>query len=290
MQFVAANSFNCLFSIQNLKSVMENCANVQVNSLIVENKLYKDYKNFLELYRNAYSELQNNYRNEYFLKNELTNFLFNNKHHTKEATVLNEVRVNDNKADLVIVNGKITAYEIKSEYDNLHRLKSQLSAYQQVFEEVYLVCDQKHLNKTKSILTDNIGILSWENGEFRKLKKASSNITILNHHSIFDVMRKNEYSKIIQNEIKNVPKLPNTKIYCEYKKLFQQIDIKLILQYFNKILKDRNNLSNNKNVDKIPRELVHLVFSLKLNNYDYSVLLEYLKSPLPKEYPKLLTY
>jgi hypothetical protein len=51
------------------------------------------------------------------------------------------------RADLVHANGKLSAYEIKSEADTLSRWPGQEEAYLKVFDHVWLCCHTKHIEK-----------------------------------------------------------------------------------------------------------------------------------------------
>jgi hypothetical protein len=53
------------------------------------------------------------------------------------------------RADVAVINGVLHAYEIKSDSDSLGRLPSQMSAYQDVFEYVTLVCGRRLLEQAR---------------------------------------------------------------------------------------------------------------------------------------------
>src|SRR5258708_1033220 len=57
------------------------------------------------------------YRDEYIYKAALTHKVLLGTHSLQTASMLNEFRVGECKADLVILNGTSTAYEVKSERD-----------------------------------------------------------------------------------------------------------------------------------------------------------------------------
>lgn len=78
------------------------------------------------------------------------------------AAFISEMFVNgfSRRADLVMANGKLAAFEIKSERDTLDRLSGQLSTYSDFFEQVTVVCAQKHLNNVEALTDERIGIWS----------------------------------------------------------------------------------------------------------------------------------
>lgn len=63
------------------------------------------------------------------------------------------------RADLVAVNGHFTAYEIKSDFDSLKRLVSQIKEYDKVFEKNYIVVGRKFINQIESQLPKHWGII-----------------------------------------------------------------------------------------------------------------------------------
>ena len=83
--------------------------------------------------------------------------------HSQKATLLTELNVGKSKADLVVINGTTTVYEIKTELDSTARLEGQLSDYIQVFDRVNVItCESKVKNIEKIINSDsrfqNVGI------------------------------------------------------------------------------------------------------------------------------------
>jgi len=77
------------------------------------------------------------------------------------------------RADLVMANGSALAFEIKSELDSLNRLPNQLECLASHFDEVIVVCAEKHLSNTLGMVDDGIGV--WcigADSNFRVAKKA----------------------------------------------------------------------------------------------------------------------
>lgn len=62
------------------------------------------------------------------------------------------------RADLVMANGKLSVFEIKSERDTLERLEGQISSYQNFFEEVTVVCATRHQLNVEALVPKNIGV------------------------------------------------------------------------------------------------------------------------------------
>lgn len=67
------------------------------------------------------------------------------KYSLSTTAALSEIVIESSKADLAIINHqKGTVYEIKTDLDNLDRLKYQLENYYNVFSEVYVVTSEKN--------------------------------------------------------------------------------------------------------------------------------------------------
>jgi hypothetical protein len=80
----------------------------------------------------------------------------------KGAKVLSELCVAGftRRADVVLVNGKLSAYEIKGEFDTLDRLVGQVETFSKYFESLTVVCAPRHTNKVLSMTPADIGV--WE--------------------------------------------------------------------------------------------------------------------------------
>lgn len=62
------------------------------------------------------------------------------------------IPVSHERADVVDVNGRLIAFEIKSARDNLSRLNRQVAAFSRVFDQVSLVCDGRHLTAAEAVI------------------------------------------------------------------------------------------------------------------------------------------
>src|SRR5690348_7019228 len=69
------------------------------------------------------------------------------RHHASSKTlVIDELGLMHGafRADIAVVNGRLTGYEIKSNADSLARLKIQTTAYNAVFDRVAIVVGERH--------------------------------------------------------------------------------------------------------------------------------------------------
>lgn len=79
------------------------------------------------------------------------------------------------RADLVMANGKLSAFEIKSEKDSLDRLDGQLETYLRLFEQVTVVCAERHQAGVEERVPDGVGVwvLSVD-GSVKVLRRAKT--------------------------------------------------------------------------------------------------------------------
>lgn len=73
--------------------------------------------------------------------------------------MLNEFRAGSCKADLVILNGTATAYEIKSERDSLARLSNQVLNYRRVFASVNVMVRGIHVESVRHVVPVDVGVV-----------------------------------------------------------------------------------------------------------------------------------
>lgn len=98
-------------------------------------------------------------------------------HHGQGAAFVSELFIDAfaRRADLVMANGKLSAFEIKSDRDTLDRLDGQLETYLKLFEQVTVVCAERHQAGVESRAPDGVGV--WVlavDGSLKVLRKAKT--------------------------------------------------------------------------------------------------------------------
>ena len=73
--------------------------------------------------------------------------------------MLSEFRAGTCKADLVILNGTSTVYEIKSERDSLVRLSNQVKNYKRVFAMVNVITSEGFVKSVCTTVPDDVGVM-----------------------------------------------------------------------------------------------------------------------------------
>ncbi len=171
-----------------------------------------------------YNFLCKSYRTEYIYKNAIATKILIGRHSLNTTKMLTEFRVGKCKADVIMLNGSSTVYEIKSEYDNFLRLKAQIQSYLEVFDFINVITTSSQANKISTLMPDNIGILILTDKKtITTYREAKSNKENVNPEILFDSLRKDEYLAVIKKIYNKIPQVPNTLIYKECKKLFSKI-------------------------------------------------------------------
>jgi hypothetical protein len=140
---------------------------------IYPNKNFTDHTKF-DLHKIFNDLFINNYRSEEVLKFKL----FEKLEDKKEFIGAFEIPVADSRVDFITINGRTTSYEIKSEFDNLSKLKKQINDYSKAFEYNYVVLDVKHKKNAEKIIPEYYGILTFRNGNLYQSRRALLNKNI----------------------------------------------------------------------------------------------------------------
>ena len=171
-----------------------------------------------------YSFLFRSYRNEYIYKNAIANKILLGRHSLNTSHMLTEFRAGKCTADAVILNGKSTVYEIKSEFDSFSRLDKQLKAYLEIFDHINVITSMTQADKLQTILPEKVGILVLtRRNTIRTIRDSQPNSENVKLEILFESLRKAEYLKIIRAFYGTVPDLPNTQIFRACKKLYSEI-------------------------------------------------------------------
>ena len=208
-------------------------------------------------FEKTYCYLFNNYRNEYVYKNAIANKILLGRHSLNTSNLLTEFRVGKSKADIVILNGTSSVYEIKSEFDSFDRLEEQIRSYRKVFGFINVITHKSQLRKLEKLVPDDVGIILLTNRyTFRTLRKPISNRYNVDQSTIFDCLRKNEYLKIIKKEFNSSPKVPNTRLHSVSKQLFCKLKPRVAHDCMVEVLRNRmNNQSKKEFIINIPKSL-----------------------------------
>lgn len=225
-----------------------------------------------------YRHMDSYYRNEYFYKNAILNQLLLEKHDIRNSVALTELPIEDSKADFVIINGRGTVYEIKTDLDNFSRLEHQISNYYKAFKYVNVVVGYKQYEKVKVMLEGSgVGIfVMGRNGKLRCRKVAKCNDKDLCHETIFRILRKNEFESILYKHFGKLPEVNSFLYYRECRKWVSDINVKTFQKDMLECLKKRIKITDEKTFEeKIPYELRFYAYFTKQKKNQYQIINEF---------------
>lgn len=231
-----------------------------------------------EMISTIYHFMDCEYRNEYFYKNTILNQLLIQKHDLYNTAAITELPIGTSKADFIMINGQGVVYEIKTDLDNLQRLKTQIEDYYKVFSYVYVVVGKKQLFHVKEFLKDTkVGIYELtKNGKLLCRKKAYCNKQYLSYDTMFQVLRKAEFESILLKKFHKLPKVNNFQYYRECLKWLEQMNICTLQKEVLQCLKKRTLLFvENELEEKVPYELRFYAYFSKKNQLNYQSIDEF---------------
>lgn len=221
-------------------------------------------------------------RDEYVYRAALSKELFIDKHHPQSTAILSEFRISNSKADLVVLNGTATVYEIKSDRDSLARLLSQVENYKRVFPDVNVVSSHYRISSLLKILPLDVGVMSLDGRNRLVIERESRpQPETLSPIVIFESLRTSECAAILAALGKSVPHLPNTQMRASMLKLFAQLDpIQLHSQLVTTLKRTRARGRTTEILGELPESLKAAVFSFHLRGPEHAKFLNAIKTPL----------
>ncbi len=175
------------------------------------------------------------------------------------------------RADLVMANGKLSVFEIKSDRDKIDRLKGQVSTYQDFFEEVTVVCATKHQLNVASTVSERVGIWLIDcDGRLSILRKAKAK-KLPSIHNWLTFLPVDELSYLLKES-----GLRSTGNRTSLMEIASLLPLKMVRPYVLSFLKGRHirvdKLKNKKLQQKVLPQANELRFSLnQLHEYINSV-------------------
>jgi hypothetical protein len=196
--------------------------------------------------------------------------------------MMNEFRVGECKADVAILNGTATVYEVKSERDSLTRLERQIAAYATVFAKVYVIAAESHVQAVANTVPDFVGILRLNRRHhISTLREAADQPERTSPSAIFDSIRIAEARMILSSLGVTIPAVPNTALHSVMRDSFVKLDPVEAHAGMVRVLKrTRNLLPLSALVDQLPLSLQTAALSVPLRKADHARLVAAVNSSL----------
>jgi hypothetical protein len=222
------------------------------------------------------------YRNEYVFRAALIHNIFLGHHSLNSASILTEFRAGACKADLVILNGTSTVYEIKSDRDSLTRLANQIENYRKVFAQVYVIAGEKYVDEVLDTTSSDIGVMSLKQENVIATKrKAVDRCDQVCPETIFESLRMNEARSILKGLNIPIPDVPNTMQYTAMREILVRLEPAKVHEMMVKTLKKTRTLEQLKNlVSLLPESLRPAALSFQVRRSDHKRLINAINTPL----------
>jgi hypothetical protein len=221
-------------------------------------------------------------RDEYVYRAALTHKVLMGIHSLKTACMLNEFRTGACKADLAILNGTATVYEIKSERDSLTRLANQVENYKKVFARVYVIAGETHVCGVLETVPEDVGVMCLSRRyRITTVREAVDRLDRICTATVFESLRSAEACAILKDLGVAIPDVPNTRLHAEMRGCFRRLKPEDVHFAMVRTLKRTRDLAPlNQLVDRLPPSLHAAALSIQVRRSDHERLIEAVRTPL----------
>ena len=261
-------SYSSVFSRSSFIKLLQHDDYSFINAKIEKYDLSKVGKNintYHDYIQYIYKALSKHYRNEYVYKNTFLNDLLLSKYGVKNTIAINEFRVGNSIADIVMFNGTSKAFEIKTELDSDKRLSGQLADYTKIFKECYIITHESLVEKYRQE-DDYIGIIALTKRPksviMEEVRPAKENKDI-DVDTLIRSIRTAEYKSIVKKHYGELPEMNSFNMYVTCKGLMKEMPGDQLHHLFIDELKKRK--SNTNIINSFSNELRQMCFALNID-------------------------
>lgn len=177
------------------------------------------------IYEQAFKFCLKHQRVEYFYKNAVVQKMVLGRSSLKVTAAYLEVRIAEAKLDVLLARGHTSAYEIKTDYDELVRLPSQLSAYQRACRCVSVVTSDRYASSVERLSGRDVGIyVLTDRYQLRTVRPPEKLDASLVHADMLALLRRKELIELLRAYGRDGEKIPNTRLYQEALFVSSEID------------------------------------------------------------------
>lgn len=266
-----AAALSRLFSSSVIRELCKNSCSPLFANLVSKTRLSQNSymkKTVGEVYDDAFDILRKSeLRDDYIFRSAVVRKILLGRHSLNTATLLNEVRTGACKADLAVLNGTSSAYEIKSDRDSLEKLHRQISSYRSVFANVYVVTNKANVGKVLAAVPEDVGVIILTDRFTLRTERPSINRPErIDPTMLFEVLRVGEAFEVLTRMGIDVPEVPNTQIYDVLRNIFSQLDPVVLHKTVIPVLKSsRSQLQMSGFITEIPVSLKTASLTLNLS-------------------------
>lgn len=221
-------------------------------------------------------------RDEYIYRAAISHKVLLGTHSLQTASMLNEFRAGSCKADIVVLNGTATVYEIKSERDSLARLANQVENYKRVFAKVNVITSESHIAGVLETVPTDVGVMCLSKRyQISTVREAVDCPERICPVTVFQSLRTAEAIAILRAMAVTVPQVPNTERHAVMYNLFAALDpVELHIEMVRTLKRTRDLASLGELVSRMPKSLQAAALSVSVRRSDHSRLINAIETPL----------
>lgn len=159
----------------------------------------------------------------------------------QDVLIRYEVPVDGVRADAVAFTDPITAFEIKSEHDDLSRLRNQVEKYFRVFTRVVALVHDSKVSAVADLLSDTpAGV--WYMNKWKEVKVAVDgrfSDEYISYAAIYNMLRKPEREFLLRKYFDELPDVGDFQHYTDRLERFQKIPKTDLIRDLGQFLKVR---------------------------------------------------
>lgn len=201
-------------------------SNPQRRSLATFARLSGPGATLAHAFDNAYATSASTYRSEYYYKNLLVSRIVFGRHSTRTAAALVELGAGASIADLIVVNGTSTAYEIKTDLDDFSRLPAQLDDYRRCFERTFVVVSEGRTAAADHQLPPDVGLIAVRaRGRLSEVRPARSGLDRLDPSAMFGLLHQAEVLNVLRRALSYEVDVPPARLWERTRALFTTLPV-----------------------------------------------------------------
>lgn len=208
-----------LFSSRVLKDLANNKMPAELSGVLASLEDHGQLRTGMtlsSLYDAAFNFCFRHHRVEYIYKNAVVEKLVLGRRslHTTAAYV--EVRIAEAKLDVLVAGQHLSAYEIKTDFDELARLPSQVKAYQRACRQVSVLTGDRYAASVEKLIGPEVGLsVLTDRYQLRVLRPAVACDQALRRSDMLALLRRSELLNLLKELDYDIGLIPNTRVYQE---------------------------------------------------------------------------
>ena len=234
------------------------------------------------VFETAFAILCREYPIEYIYKSRILKETIFGTDSPETAALYVEFPVIDARADMLLVNGTATVFEIKTQFDSPKRLETQLEEYYRCFKSVCVIVKESQSEYYLQQLPEHVGVRTLTSHYSTDIQRASREAPgQLDHIYMFALLRQKERQHVISGfgiDLSNIDPLIRYPAALEHFKILPADDAyNLVLS----ALRDRQDTVKLATLcDQLPNSLYAGAFSYRLRKKDWNSLIKICSRPL----------